>query len=55
MEHKMKTTNTKPPITIYDVLHEAEAAGIGLPNEIEIWWLEETRINEVKRDQKTTR
>jgi len=43
--------NTLPPKEVYDVLHEAEAAGIQLPKKVERWWKEETEINEKRRDE----
>ena len=46
----MKTTNTKPPIDIYDVLHEAEKHGVELPKCIDDWWTLETAINESKKE-----
>ena len=49
-----QTTNFKPPIKIYQVLHEAEAAGVEIPKEIDRWWTKETEENQrqVKEDAK---
>lgn len=38
-------TNTRPPKEIYDVLHDAEAKGIILPDIVDKWWFLETAIN----------
>jgi len=40
----MKTTNTKPPIGILDVLYDAEKNGVGLPKCVDDWWLKETDL-----------
>ena len=40
------TTNTKPPIEIYMVLHEFECLGGQLPKIVDKWWLLETKLNE---------
>lgn len=45
----MKRTNTKPPVEIFDVLHEAEKRGVDLPVSIKVWWFEETATNEEKK------
>jgi hypothetical protein len=42
----MKKVNTLPPIEIYDILHEAEVAGILIPTIVDKWWEEETAINQ---------
>jgi hypothetical protein len=34
----MKTTHTKPPVEIYDVLQECEKAGIKLPESVDAWF-----------------
>lgn len=34
-----------PPKTIYDVLHEAESAGVIIPEDVDSWWKVETDIN----------
>jgi hypothetical protein len=49
LSRKKMKANTIPPKEIYDVLHEAEAAGVELPKSVEDWWSEETRINESKK------
>jgi len=46
-------TNTRPPVEIYDVLHEAETfKGVKLPESIEKWWALETALNETPQCQK---
>jgi hypothetical protein len=40
----MKTTYTKPPIDILDVLHDAEKNGVELPKCVDDWWLKETDL-----------
>ena len=42
--------NTVPPDEIYQVLHDAEAAGVDLPKKVDKWWLDETMINQEKED-----
>lgn len=45
----MKTTHTKPPVEIYDVLHLAEEKGVELPESVDEWWEEETALNEEEK------
>ena len=42
----VEQTNTRPPRAILDVLHEAEAKGIMLPDDIDRWWYLETNGTE---------
>ena len=44
----MKTTNTKPPLEILDVLHDAENNGIELLKCVDDWWLKETDLMQSK-------
>ena len=48
----MKTTNTKPPIEIFDILHECEKHGIELPQFVDDWWFFETVISEEEKDSR---
>ena len=47
----MKTTFTKPPKTIYDVLHSAEEAGVEIPPEVDKWWFNETIFMEKEKEK----
>jgi len=47
----MKTTNTKPPVEIFYVLHDAEKHGVELPKSVDDWWFSETAMIE---ETKTT-
>ena len=44
----MKTTYTKPPVEILDILHDAEMHGVELPVSVDDWWLKETMIMQSK-------
>lgn len=35
-------TKLRPPVEIFDILHEAECAGIKLPDIVDKWWAKET-------------
>ena len=37
----MRTTNTKPPVEIFTLLHETEKHGVKLPKSIDDWWIRE--------------
>lgn len=37
-----RTVHSIPPPEIFDFFHEAEAAGLSLPVELDEWWEEET-------------
>jgi len=38
--------NFKPPIEIYEVLHQTESKGILLPKSVDKWWEKETIENQ---------
>jgi len=39
-------TNTRPPISIFDILHAAVDKGIEIPEDVDRWWFKETAIEE---------
>jgi hypothetical protein len=51
IRRKMKVTNTKPPVEIYDVLSLCELKGIELPEVVDDWWFQETVLNEVNKEK----
>ena len=40
-----------PPRDILDVLHEAEVAGVKIPEVVDDWWFRQTCVDQEKREQ----